>query len=106
MHACPPPYCATTSSPSGPFLAWQIGNHESDDGDHYKHYQALAWGEPYGNGGAPFPVGGAVEEEISAQQQQQQPRGGADSVSTANNAMGAFLTKHTMCKSSLRLSRA
>ena len=36
----------------------QIGNHESDDGDHYKHYQALAWGEPYGNGGAPFPTVG------------------------------------------------
>jgi hypothetical protein len=33
-----------------------VGNHEADDGDHYKHYEALAYGEPFGNGGAPFPT--------------------------------------------------
>jgi len=25
-----------------------IGNHESSDGDHYAHYEAIAWGEVYG----------------------------------------------------------
>lgn len=33
-----------------------IGNHESSDGDHYQHYQAIAWGEGYGiNPDTPFP---------------------------------------------------
>merc|ERR1711959_254334 len=27
-----------------------IGNHESSDGDHYKHYEAIAFGEAYGQG--------------------------------------------------------
>ena len=26
-----------------------IGNHESSDGDHFQHYEAIAWGEVYGS---------------------------------------------------------
>lgn len=30
-----------------------IGNHEASDGDHYKHYEAIAYGESYGQTGNP-----------------------------------------------------
>lgn len=32
-----------------------IGNHEAADGDHYQHYETIAWGEAYGQG-APLPA--------------------------------------------------
>jgi hypothetical protein len=60
-----------------------IGNHEADDGDHYQHYAAMAWGEEFGlSGNQNFPA---------ADQHR-----GAESVSTATSALGRFLTKHTM----------
>ena len=62
-----------------------IGNHESDDGDHFQHYAAIAWGEEYGlDGNHSFP--GADQRQV-----------GAESVSTATSPLGrSILGCHSM----------
>jgi hypothetical protein len=61
-----------------PIVLRSIGNHEASDGDHFKHYEAIAWGETYGN---PLPPTAAQ---------------GTAGTSSATTALGAFMTKHTM----------
>merc|ERR1711937_753562 len=55
-----------------------IGNHESSDGDHFKHYEAIAWGEVYGS--QPNDDSRPETPEIH---------------STANTALGRHLTQGT-----------
>ena len=63
-----------------------IGNHEADDGDHFQHYAAIAWGEEFGlDGNHSFPGAAGQRRQV-----------GAESVSTATSPLGRFLTKHTM----------
>jgi hypothetical protein len=66
-----------------------IGNHESDDGDHYKHYEAIAWGEPYGvDANSAYPAAPPTVDASTI--------GGAPSTSTASTALAAYMTKHTL----------
>jgi hypothetical protein len=57
-----------------------IGNHESSDGDHFAHYEAIAWGEVYGSTSAAYHTTRPVVPELH---------------STATTALGRHLTQGT-----------
>jgi hypothetical protein len=58
-----------------------IGNHEANDGDHYKRYEAIAFGEEYGN-----PLKNSSLAEIDAS---------GELTSTASSPLGQHLTQGT-----------
>eukprot|EP01052_Picozoa_sp_SAG31_P004964 SAG31_NODE_212_length_20157_cov_9.648868_9_plen_258_part_00 len=69
------------------------GNHESDDGDSYKHYQAMAFGEVAFDGGV-FPADG--RRSLSDAGNSSTNGAAESSSSSATSALGKFMTKHTM----------
>lgn len=75
---------ALTSCPWFPI----IGNHEASDGDHFKHYEAIAWGEVYGSTMA------GINHAMKHDKVSKRPKTPALS-STATSALGRHLTQGT-----------
>ena len=67
-----------------------IGNHEASDGDHYKHYEAIAWGEVYGT--QPESTG-IAHKSVHGQHHVRPPT--PELHSTATTALGRHLSQGT-----------
>lgn len=71
-----------------------IGNHEASDGDHYKHYEAIAWGEVYGT--QPESPGSSSSDHKSAHGKKRPARPPTPELhSTATTALGRHLSQGT-----------